>query len=151
VKPSTTEKSSVSSSVSRNALSRRGRPLVLLDTNALFLPVRTRFPLEAEVDRLCPGAFIAVPESVLGELDRLILRDTPGAAAARALGAKYRRLSSAGTGDDAVVRAAVQYRAWVVTSDRALRERLSREGVTVLSPRDRHRLQIHAAQRARPS
>ena len=117
------------------------RPLVLLDTNALFLPVRVGFPLEAEVERLCPGATLSVPSSVLGELVRLLVRRTPDAAATRAIASRYRTVPAAGSGDDAVLRCAVRRGGWVVTADRAFRERLLAEGVTVLAPRDRHRLE----------
>jgi rRNA-processing protein FCF1 len=114
---------------------------VLLDTNALFLPVRARFPLEVEVARLCPGGEIRVPTSVIGELDRLVLRDAPDARAARELANHYRSLPAPGLGDDAVLEAASGRNAWVVTSDRAFRARLVARGVTVLFPRDRHRLE----------
>jgi rRNA-processing protein FCF1 len=117
---------------------------VLLDTNVLFLPVRAGFPLEAEVERHHPGAVLGVPTSVLGELDRLVERATPGAAAARALAGHFRAVPSHGGGDEAVLRAAVRTRAWVVTADRALRVRLNARGVRVLSPRDRHRLEPYS-------
>lgn len=115
---------------------------MLLDANAVFLPVRVGFPLEAEVGRLRPGAVLAVPASVLAELDRLIDRRTPDSAAARALAERYRPTRSSGIGDDAILRTAVRTGAWVVTADRALRERLTAKGITVLSPRDRHRLEL---------
>jgi uncharacterized protein len=123
---------------------------VLLDANALFLPVRVGFPLEAEVARWRPGAKLAVPTSVLHELDRLSERGTPEASAARALAARYPSLRSPGTGDDAIVRVAVRAGAWVVTADRDLRGRLRERGVTVLSPRDRHRLELHRGIRTPP-
>jgi rRNA-processing protein FCF1 len=118
---------------------------VLLDANILFLPVRTRFPLEAEVDRLRPGSMLGVPSSVLAELDRLAARGTPEAAAARALAARYHTVTAIGRGDDAVLRVAVRLGAWVVTADRELRARLSARGVGVLTPRDRHRLEAYPA------
>jgi rRNA-processing protein FCF1 len=118
--------------------------LVLLDTNALFLPVRTGFPLVAEVERHHPGATLGVPTSVLRELDRLVGRATPGAAAARALAARFRAVTAQGVGDEAVLKVAVRTGAWVVTADRALRARLTARGVGVLSPRDRHRLEPYS-------
>lgn len=115
--------------------------LVLLDTNSLFLPVRVRFPLEAEVARLRPGATLGVPSSVRGELDRLVDRHAPLAIAARSLAEKFPEFPTLGRGDEAVLRAARRYHAWVVTADRKLRDRLRAVGVTVLAPRDRHRLE----------
>jgi rRNA-processing protein FCF1 len=133
--------SSGSSSSGRNRLGARGGRLVLLDTNALLLPVRSHFPLEAEIQRLRPGAVIEVPSSVLGELDRLALRGVPGARAAVALARRFRVFDVAGRGDLAIVEAAEGSRAAVVTADRALANRLRSQGVEVLAPRDRHRLE----------
>jgi rRNA-processing protein FCF1 len=113
---------------------------VLLDTNALFLPVRVGFPLEEEVLRWVPGARLEVPASVLRELGRLVARRTRGAGAARTLAERYEVVPTRREGDDGVVDAAVRERAWVVTADRALRARLNALGVAVLVPQDRHRL-----------
>jgi len=115
---------------------------VLLDTNALLLPVRTRFPLEAEVNRIRPGAQIAVPTSVLEELDRLVVRGVRGARAAAAFARNFGIVPVSARGDRAVVLAAIERHGWVVTADRALAERLRDSGVTVLVPRDRHRLEL---------
>jgi rRNA-processing protein FCF1 len=115
--------------------------LVLLDTNALFLPLRGGFPLDAEVLRNCPDGTLAVPSSVIGELDRLVDRKEAGASAARALAERYRLVRSRGTGDDAILEVARRRHGWVVTADQELRGRLVMNGVTVLAPRDRHRLE----------
>jgi rRNA-processing protein FCF1 len=115
------------------------------------LPFRVRFPLLAEVDRLVPGARIAVPSSVRNEVDRLAERGVTGAAAASAFAARFPTVRTAGRGDDGVLRAARYARAAVVTADRALAVRLRSEGVTVLVPRDRHRLELRPAVRAAPS
>jgi len=106
--------------------------------------VRAGFPLDDEIARNCPGATVGVPSSVLGELDRLVQRDAPDARAARAFADRYRAIPTPGLGDDAVLDTAVDRKAWVVTSDRALRDRLVARGVTVLFPRDRHRLERFA-------
>jgi len=124
---------------------------VLLDANALLLAARTRFPLESEVARLHPGATLAVPASVVDELDRLVARGVPGARTAAALGQRLPQLAAVGRGDTAVLEAAVRYRAWVVTADQELEGRLRRSGVNVLVPRDRHRLELHRARVANPS
>jgi len=124
---------------------------VLLDANALLLPARTRFPLESEVDRIRPGAAIVVPSSVRGELERLVARHVPGATTAAAVARKFPELPVTGQGDTAVLDAAVRHRAWVVTADRALAERLRGAGVTVMVPRDRHRLELRRARTLPPS
>jgi uncharacterized protein len=110
--------------------------------------VHVGFPLEAEVGRLRPGAVLAVPSSVLAELDHLVERGTPDAAAARAFAARYSPTPAPGTGDDAILRVAVRLGAWVVTADRDLRSRLNEKGINVLSPRDRHRLELFRGVRA---
>ncbi len=130
---------------------RRRRPLVLLDANAALLPFRSGFPLFAEVERLVPGAEVVVPVSVRVELDGLARRGVAHASAARAWVASLPTLATSGQGDDAIVRAAVRARASVTTADRALVERLRRAGVSVLTPRDRHRLELRPPTRSRAS
>ncbi|MGP8159567.1 MAG: PIN domain-containing protein [Thermoplasmata archaeon] len=124
---------------------------MLLDANALLLPIRTLFPLESEVDRIHPGARLVVPSSVIDELDRLVARGVPGARGALALAQKFLLIPVEGRGDAAILKAAMRHSAWVVTADRALAERLRKEGVTVLAPRDRHRLELHRGRSPAPS
>jgi rRNA-processing protein FCF1 len=107
------------------------------------LPVRSGFPLEAEVERLVPGARLLVADSTLREFDRLVARATPGAVVARDLARRLVRVAAKGEGDEAVIEVAVRKGATVVTADRALGARLRRRGVGVLAPRDRHRLELH--------
>ncbi len=71
--------------------------------------------------------------------------------ASRSLASRYPTLTGPGRGDAAVQALAVRRHAWVVTADRALRERLRSEGVTVLSPRDRARLERFAPERPAPT
>jgi rRNA-processing protein FCF1 len=113
-----------------------------LDTNALFLPVRSGFPLEAEVDRWFPGACVLVTDAAFRELDQLVDRGTPKAAAARAFADRFERTAARNDADDAVLEVAVREDAIVVTADRELQGRLRRRGISVLSPRDRHRLEL---------
>lgn len=115
---------------------------MLLDTNALFFPVRSRFPLEAEIGRLVPGARIVVPQAVLDELDRLVERAEPDAGPARLLADRFEKVASTASGDEAIVRTAIRLRATVVTADRDLASRLRHAGAAVLAPRDRHRLEL---------
>jgi rRNA-processing protein FCF1 len=111
----------------------------------LFLPVRAGFPLEAEVHRILPGARLLVADATLRELDHLVERHTPHAAAARDYSTRFVLVASKGDGDDAVVEVALRKRAFVVTADQELQARLRRQGVSVLAPRDRHRLELQPA------
>jgi rRNA-processing protein FCF1 len=122
---------------------------VLLDTNSLFLPVRSRFPLEAEVERCCPGAELAVLSTTVAELGRLVRDGVAGSAAAQEYAGRFPVVAASGRGDDAVVAAAVARAAAVVTADRNLADRLVARQVTVLVPRDRHRLHALAGRPAR--
>ncbi len=85
-------------------------------------------------------ARIAVPSSVLREIDVLLRRRIPEAALARALARRYASIDSLGSGDDAILQLAVERRAYVVTADRGLSDRLVNAGCDVLMPRDRDRL-----------
>jgi rRNA-processing protein FCF1 len=120
----------------------RGRPRVVVDTNALFLVVRSGFPLDAEVGRIVPGARLLVPSSVLIELEGLSKSLTAGAVAARALAERYELAPTTRRGDEGIVDVALASAACVVTADRDLGRRLATLGVTTLIPRDRHRLEL---------
>ncbi len=124
---------------------------MVLDTNILFLVVRSGFPLEEEVDRLLPGAHLLVPASVIGELDGLAKSLTPGAMAARALSDRFTVLLTREHGDDGVIEAAIAAHAAVVTADRELRRRLAVRGIMALVPRDRHRLEVVPGRTPPPS
>jgi rRNA-processing protein FCF1 len=117
----------------------------VLDTNALFLPIRAGFPLESEVARLVPGARVVVPASSIRELERLAARGTPGGAGARALAERFGEVPSEGDGDDGVLEAAVREGAILLTADRELQARARAAGLSVLAPRDRHRLELRRA------
>ena len=122
---------------------RKGRgPAVVLDTNALFLPVRNRFPLEAEIARWVPSGRLTVPSSVLGELDRLAEEGEPRASAARQLAQRFTVEATHARGDDGVLDVAVRLRATLVTADVHLQSRARAQGLSVLAPRDRHRLEL---------
>lgn len=117
------------------------RPLVLVDTNALFLPFVTGTDLAAEVARWHEGARLAVPSPVRRELERLTRDGVPHAALAARLAATLPPVDAPGRGDAGILALAVRLRAAVVTADRELRDRLAAEGLTVLVPRDRGRLE----------
>jgi rRNA-processing protein FCF1 len=124
---------------------------VLLDTNSLFLPFRSGLRLEEEIRRwVVPGA-ILIPSFVYAELANLEARATPDAVAANALARRFPAIPCPGRGDAALVRLARELSATVVTSDRKLRERLNRVGITVLAPRDRAQLYAFPGRPVRPA
>lgn len=113
----------------------------LLDTNALFLPFTHRIALDEALSEVGEPVRLAVPESVLGELDRLIERGIPHAPAARRLAERYDVLPVGRRGDIGIVELAVASGGFVVTADRGLRTRLRNAGVTVFFPRAGGQLQ----------
>lgn len=82
-----------------------------------------------------PGARIAVPRSVVAELQRLARRGTADARAALEYARGWPEVPAPGRGDAAVFAAARRERAVVVTADRALAARLLGQGLSVLQPR----------------
>ncbi len=118
----------------------RGRPIVLVDANALLLPFTSHFRLEEETYAQVDGARIQVPSSVLGELERLADRGNPRARAAREFARRFEVVPTASLGDDALVELGRRLSAWVLTGDRALRSRLLAAGVPVLFPRGKSHL-----------
>ncbi len=118
----------------------RSRPLVLLDANALFLPLTSAIDLAQEAARSIPGAEVKVPTSVLRELQRLVRRRVAHARAALDLAGKFPELPTDLDGDAAIETLARDLGAWVVTGDRELRHRLTAQGIGVLFPRAGHTL-----------
>lgn len=117
-----------------------GRPVVLVDANALLLPFTSHFRLEEETYLKVDGARILVPSSVLGELERVAERGNPDARAAREFARRFEVVPTDRQGDDALVDLGRKLHAWVLTGDRALRERLLSAGVPVLFPRGKSHL-----------
>lgn len=134
-----------SSSASRRPAAARSATLVLLDANILVRAARPGFFWLRETERLTGPVRVAVPESVLRELDRLVRRDVPGAALAARLGRTLPSVRAPGEGDDAILAAAAELGATVLTADRELAARLRVAGVDVLAPRDRTRLELRRA------
>jgi rRNA-processing protein FCF1 len=120
-----------------------GAPLLLLDTNALLLPFRERFPLRSEIERVAPGREVAVPGPALRELERLAADGAPHAAGALVFARRLPILAARGAGDEGVIECARRNQAWVLTADRELARRLRSFGITVLGPRGNQRLEIY--------
>ena len=121
---------------------------VVLDTNALMMPVECNVRLFDELDRLLDGPVCAVPEAVLAELEKLADGSGTEATAANVgyeLGVErcQSRETDATYADDAVFELAqADDVTHVVTNDRPLRTRLLDAGVSVISLRGRNKLAI---------
>ena len=125
-----------------------GRETVVLDTNALMMPVEFDVRVFDELERLTgrsPEALdLLVPRTVAAELDRLAAESGRAARAARVgrdLAGRCRVVETDESyADDAVLALAVARDALVVTNDRPLRDRLRAAGARVASARGRDTL-----------
>jgi rRNA-processing protein FCF1 len=121
---------------------------VVLDTNALMMPVEVDVRVFDELERLTgrpPAALnLLVPRAVVAELDRLADGGDAAARAARVGRDLVDRCRVVETeepyADDAVLALAVEHDALVVTNDRPLRDRLRDEDVRVAGVRGRNTL-----------
>ena len=119
---------------------------VLLDTNALMMPVEEDVRLFDELDRLVGVYDLAVPEAVVAELEALTDGAGREATAAHVGRDLVERCSvvehEASDADDAVVELAPTYD-YVVTNDRPLRERLHEQDARTVGIRGRNTLAIY--------
>jgi rRNA-processing protein FCF1 len=120
---------------------------VVVDTNALMMPVESGVRLFDELDRLLETPTLVVPEAVVEELEKLA--DGAGEEAkAASVGLDLaerceRRTTEASYADDAVIELAEREDAThVVTNDGPLKERVLDAGVSVISLRGRSKLAI---------
>ena len=142
---------------------------VVLDTNALMMPVECDVRVFEELDRLLPGADLVTPAAVVAELEKL--RESNGAegvaaSVGRDLAERCRVVETAASyADDAVVELATAdarretgaepepeagdgdgpggtEETLVVTNDRPLAERLRERGVRVIGLRGENTLAV---------
>ena len=119
---------------------------VVLDTNALMMPVELDVRLFDELDRIMPPGYeLFVPEAVLNELATLSSGRGKEATAA-SVGADLAERATpveheAAYADDAVLEVARELGATVVTNDRPLRDRLFEAGIPVIGLRGHNTLE----------
>ena len=110
---------------------------VILDTNALMVPEQFGVEIFSELERLGYNECL-VPASVMAELRALASgakrgKDKVAARVALVLAERCRVLGEAGRDADAAIeRLALDEKAAVFTNDRALKKRLSSNGITVI-------------------
>ncbi|MFD1684173.1 PIN domain-containing protein [Halobellus litoreus] len=121
---------------------------VILDTNALMMPVELDVRVFEELDRLVGAdADLVVPRAVVAELEKLAEEGSGVEATAANVGRDLvSRCRVVETGvsyaDDAVVELADTEGGYVLTNDRPLRDRLLERGVRVIGLRGRNTLEI---------
>ncbi len=116
-----------------------GRPVVILDSNALLMPFQFRINLDAELQRLVGECDVLVPSSVLGELNKLESTNRD-AKAALALAQKYDIVEVEDSGDVSLLVLARRRKGIVVTNDKELIEELKRSRIPVIYLRSRTHL-----------
>ena len=131
----------------RDADARGDATTVILDTNALMMPVELDVRVFDELDRLVGDAELVVPRAVVAELEKLRDAGTGEEATAAAVGRDLAsRCRAVGTeasyADDAVLELAERGGDYAVTNDRPLRDRLLERGVRVIGLRGRTTLEI---------
>ena len=121
---------------------------VILDTNALMMPVELDVRVFEELDRLVGAdADLVTPRAVVAELEKLAEEGSGAEATAANVGRDLvSRCRVVETGvsyaDDAVVELAETEGGYVLTNDRPLRDRLLERGVRVIGLRGRNTLEI---------
>ena len=120
--------------------------MIVLDTNALMMPVECSVRVFEELDRLgFDEADCLVPRSVLAELEKLSAgggEEGTAASVGRDLAGRARVLDHEESyADDALVELADRFD-YVVTNDLPLRDRLLEAGVSVIHIRGRNKLTI---------
>ncbi|MFQ5552139.1 MAG: PIN domain-containing protein [Thermoplasmata archaeon] len=115
-------------------------PLVLLDANALMMPFQFSLDLEDELTRLLGDYRVAVPRSVIHELEGLSPTNATAKAALK-FATRFPVIEVEGVGDAVLLALARAEGAAVLTNDRGLRTRLREEGLPVIYLRERSRLE----------
>ena len=124
---------------------------VILDSNALFVPLKFKIDIFGELERLLNRRFdLILLSAVKRELETLAKKGSPKlrreAACALRLAEKCRLVEvDAGSlvdVDDVIVKAAAEWKAVVFTNDEQLRKRLRDISVPVIYVRQKSRLEI---------
>lgn len=112
---------------------------VVLDTNALMMPVEAEVRLFEELDRLLDSYEAIVPEAVLAELEALAEgagTEAVAASVGQDLAGRARTVGhTAAYADDAIVEVARDHDAIAVTNDRPLKRRLTEAEIPVIGLR----------------
>jgi rRNA-processing protein FCF1 len=119
------------------------RPIVVLDTNALMMPFQFSVNMDSELDRILGAYELVVPSSVIEELGNVEREQRASEArAALRLAARYRCHPVKGRGDDAVLAAAVELGAILLTNDAVLRKRALAAGLRTICMRGKGHLEL---------
>lgn len=123
--------------------------LVILDSSMLILPFEKKINITFELERIIPVDFeIVIPEIIIMELKSLLEESSPSskqkAQFALKLAEKYAILNSKtnGNADFELERLAEEHNAIIATNDTALRLKLRKKGLPVISLHGNNRLSL---------
>jgi len=105
------------------------------------MPFQMGLDVEGEILRVMGRCRIVVPRVAAAELRAMGSSLREGAAALK-FAERFESMETVGLGDDAIVDLAIQTDGTVVTGDRGLIKRLHAEGLRVLRPRQKKRLEL---------
>lgn len=110
-----------------------------------MIPVQFGVDIFEELERLGFDEFL-LPEAVLFEIERLIKRekgsDRTAAKVARSMAERCKRIDAIGHADDVILKLAGEMGAAVLTNDIGLKHRLAAKGITVITLRQKNRLEL---------
>jgi rRNA-processing protein FCF1 len=118
---------------------------VIIDTNGLMIPVQFGVDIFEELGRLGFDEYL-VPEAVIFEIEKLIRRekgsDRTAAKIAKSMADRCKRIDARGPADDVILELAGEMGAAVLTNDIGLKRRLTAKGITVVTLRQKNRLEL---------
>ena len=116
---------------------------VIIDTNALMIPIQFNVDIFDELQRLGFDEFV-VPKAVLVELDNLVEKlkgnDKIAAKVARSLANRCEVVDAIGFADNVILKLADEIGAAVLTNDINLKNQLCDKDITVVYLRQKNRL-----------
>jgi rRNA-processing protein FCF1 len=119
------------------------RSVVVLDANALMMPFQFKLNIDLELERLLGSFEVVVPSTVVEELKNVArTQKNSEAKVALKLASKYRIVEAEGRGDDAVLSAAKEMGAVLLTNDAELRKRARKAGLRTACLRSRTHLEM---------
>ena len=119
---------------------------VIVDSNALMMPVQNGIDLESEITRLLGTCHITVPSSVVDEIDHLAEKSGAIRSAARVaqqLIKRFRVVTTPGRGDQSIINYAKKVQGIVVTNDKDLKKELRDKELPVIYLRGNNHLEIN--------
>jgi hypothetical protein len=108
---------------------------VILDSNALMIPLQLKIDIFSELERLGFTEFL-IPAEAIRELEKLG-RKNRDARVALELSKKCRVIPAKGEVDFLLIKLAKSHKASVLTNDRELRKILRKQKIPVVYPRQR--------------